>query len=154
MQKTCSQCQTAKPILDFKRRAASADGYTASCRACINAARRTTYWSDPAHRAEASARASRVKAERFERDPAYKRAFNQWGTVKKVTTIPACMKIVDFVPICRKAIKAGPLYELDHVVPLVHPDVCGLHVPWNLRVVLKKTNRAKGNKFRSHPALL
>lgn len=36
---------------------------------------------------------------------------------------------------------------LDHIIPLRHPEVCGLHVPWNLRVVKRETNLKKGNRF-------
>ena len=36
---------------------------------------------------------------------------------------------------------------VDHVVPLVHPLVCGLHNEFNLRVITQTENAAKNNKF-------
>lgn len=41
----------------------------------------------------------------------------------------------------------GERYVLDHVVPINHPNVCGLTVPWNLRVVHWRVNGAKSNRF-------
>lgn len=41
----------------------------------------------------------------------------------------------------------GELYVLDHIVPIIHPRVCGLTVPWNLRVIHWRVNGAKGNKW-------
>jgi len=41
--------------------------------------------------------------------------------------------------------KTGLNYEVDHIYPLKHPTCCGLHVPWNLRIVLWRTNRKKRN---------
>ena len=43
--------------------------------------------------------------------------------------------------------QTGEAYEVDHIVPLSHPLVCGLHVPWNLRVIRKTRNKQKSNKF-------
>jgi hypothetical protein len=41
----------------------------------------------------------------------------------------------------------GVRHVVDHDVPLNHPFVCGLHVPWNLRVVPWRVNATKGNRF-------
>lgn len=37
--------------------------------------------------------------------------------------------------------------EIDHIIPLNHPDVCGLHVPWNLEPITKRRNWNKSNKW-------
>lgn len=44
---------------------------------------------------------------------------------------------------------SGQRYDVDHIVPLDHPDVCGLHVPWNLQVLPKDVNIRKGRSFQS-----
>jgi hypothetical protein len=40
-----------------------------------------------------------------------------------------------------------PGFEVDHIVPIKHDQVCGLHVLRNLQVITRVENRAKGNKF-------
>lgn len=37
--------------------------------------------------------------------------------------------------------------DIDHVVPINGVDVCGLHVPWNLRITTSKFNRSKQNSM-------
>ena len=147
MQKLCPRCEVSKPLALFTKRSASKDGYAAACAECLKASKRMSYWIDPEERAATIARAAANKQARFAADPAYKRAFNLWGSTKRRTRIPPWVSITDFLPICRKAVKAGPGYVLDHIIPLKHPLVCGLHVPSNLRVVLRAANVRKGNSF-------
>jgi hypothetical protein len=45
--------------------------------------------------------------------------------------------------------ESGILHVVDHIVPLHHRLVCGLHVPANLRIVSERTNAEKHNRFNS-----
>lgn len=43
--------------------------------------------------------------------------------------------------------ETGIPHEVDHIHPVRGKNFCGLHVPWNLRIITRQENMAKGNKL-------
>jgi hypothetical protein len=56
-------------------------------------------------------------------------------------------QLVEIRGLYELAQELGPGWEVDHIVPIRSPLVCGLHVPWNLRVIPTTENRRKGNRL-------
>jgi hypothetical protein len=84
-----------------------------------------------AHPSSRNAEAARQRATRL-------RATPKWGQ----DTIAAI-----YAQAAQVSIETGVPHDVDHIVPLRHPLVCGLHVEFNLRVIPASVNRAKGNRF-------
>jgi hypothetical protein len=72
----------------------------------------------------------------------------------RATKLCATPKWVDKVAILKiyesaaaKTDESGYPFHVDHIVPLNGKLVCGLHVPWNLRVIPATENMKKGSKL-------
>lgn len=70
------------------------------------------------------------------------RATPPWLTEDQLEAIRAV-----YMEAARLEKATGILHEVDHIIPLNHPDVCGWHVPWNLQILSRDENRMKSNQF-------
>lgn len=65
-----------------------------------------------------------------------------WADLERIKTYYAIRDWLNYVTF-------GKHYQVDHVIPILGKDVCGLHVENNLAVVTASLNRSKSNKLMS-----
>jgi hypothetical protein len=83
------------------------------------------------------------------------RAAKRYATKRNATPAWVDMDAINafYIQAEKATIETGIEHEVDHIVPLLGRTVCGLHAPWNLRVIPAKENRAKSNQFDEALAL-
>jgi len=85
------------------------------------------------------------------KNPGRVSAINRARDAQQLRACPVWVNTADLQQIYVDASYVSKLmnikYHVDHIVPLVHDLVCGLHVPWNLQILSAEENIAKGNKF-------
>ena len=81
---------------------------------------------------------------------AYTRAYH----LRKVRAMPVWADNEKISAIYDRAVRfshwLGTVFHVDHIIPLKHPLVCGLHNEFNLQILPRKLNLKKSNKFNSN----
>ena len=85
---------------------------------------------------------SKINAAKAKRRATKLNATPKWLTLCELTKIEELYEIAQMFKLY-----TGQEYHVDHIVPLQGKNVCGLHVPWNLQVLLAKENLSKHNKL-------
>lgn len=159
--KTCTKCKETKPLAEFYPRKGYASMWPA-CRVCkikqvaamyirnkerilrrqavtarvYRRARLEQYskyslaWVKT-HPVEDAARAAKRRANKHSATP-------QWADQDAIRELYALAQ--------RLTRETGIKHHVDHIVPLQHPLVRGLHVEYNLQVIPAAVNVAKGNR--------
>ena len=166
MLRVCKSCKTEKPHEDFVKNSKCKFGITHKCKLCLNKENKISY---PKNRGKFLAAQKKSVAKRRsegkdvnkpsreynKRNPEYKRfyaaqrkahvkrATPSWLTDAQKAHIKRTYKLAQIIK-C----ETGLDYHVDHIIPLRGENVCGLHVPENLRVLRADLNLLKSNLYR------
>lgn len=88
----------------------------------------------------------KVRADTQFRRRRYRHATPPWLTAKQKAEIRELYRVAMHMTKI-----TGEQYVVDHIFPLRGQNSCGLHVPWNLRVVTDAENATKSNKIPDGP---
>jgi hypothetical protein len=90
-----------------------------------------------------------VRADTKARRRKHRQATPPWITRKQKSEMRALYQIA-----ITMTKTTGEAYVVDHIYPLRSDTVCGLHVPWNLRVITRAENLRKSNLLPDDSAAL
>jgi len=171
---SCSKCGEEKDESDFSVRASRPRGHNSQCKACCRLVNKVNYDKNvERNRAAASDYRKRNPPTGSVYQAAYRDAhreelreyFRQYSKEnrhkkqatgvarrsKKLNAIPSWVDHVEVAAIYKRSKqierRCGTKMHVDHIVPLVHPLVCGLHCEANLRVLPAAKNLKKGNRY-------
>ncbi len=170
MKKQCSKCQQIKLLSEFYKDKRVKSGLTAKCKVCFK--KSAKIWSEQNRlksnaikKAWALRNPDKVRAQGRQWKQTNKKKSNEscsnWRKkypeknrekamrykTRKLSRMPNWLtkeqkqQIKDIYNSCPKG------HHVDHVVPLCGENVSGLHVPWNLQIILASDNISKSNKF-------
>jgi hypothetical protein len=151
--KKCTKCGVVKPLTDFYKRSDRPSGKHSHCAACFRSDHKQWRLENLAKRAADMAEwrkknpgKSQTWAKRWQKNNlAACRASNAKRHAAKLRALPKWAELDKIAIVYEKARQYG--FTVDHVVPLQHPLVCGLHVWHNLQLLHDSENAKKKNYY-------
>lgn len=172
-EKFCHRCKTVKLRTEFYKDKTRTDGLYSYCKICTKSHVRKWELDNPEKRAINAKRwadNNQEKRKQISNDwvtrnkDQHLKICKNWKLknkgklslysakrrVAKLNAIPIFANLIEIEKIYVQAAKMrqeGLNVEVDHIVPLISKQVCGLHVEWNLQIIDATANRKKGNKL-------
>ena len=169
-EKLCKTCGEVKALELFGIQTKRPDGRSSQCKGCVSKRSAAAYASNREKiKAKNKARRDLLKETNLDLLKLITKRYNQnsrnnsrgalnayratyW--CKKGNNAPAWLtkeqinKIKQYyVEANRLTRSLGVSYHVDHIIPLRGKTASGLHVPWNLQIILGSDNRKKSNKI-------
>ena len=144
--KTCTKCKIEKPLTDYHKHKNS---HKEKCKACRNEENRV--WNKKSNYKRVRTTNPQLRTYGNPITPKERRtlfrkrvreATPPWVKTHYASEMKYLVQLRDDA-----CILTGDPYHLDHIVPIKHPRICGLNVPWNLQVLSARENQSKGNSF-------
>lgn len=167
--KLCARCGTTKSRADFGLHAKRKDGLQVYCKACMallraeklydrarwannreaeqaryaeyfqqNASKLKQYWKEKA-RAQRQNNPGLKRSWNIARKHGERRATPPWAEIESINAIYQEARRLESID--------GIKRHVDHIIPLKHVLVCGLHVRDNLLIMTAEENMSKHNSF-------
>lgn len=142
-QKRCTCCKLEKPTTEFSKHKHTKDGLQAHCKTCRKAKCAEWYANNKAKQNDANNAWRAKNRDRFNAQTAERRA-------RRTRAVPSWIdrkKVAALYQEAAARTAAGTPSNVDHIVPLQSPLVCGLHWEGNLQVIAGPENFSKGNRW-------
>jgi hypothetical protein len=148
--KFCNSCKKVKSIDNFVRNPKGKGGFYSRCRACCAEISRIVR-NVPENKLklkESAAKYTKENREAFNIKSAARRAKRNSATPPWATDEYEIlfMKEIYSLAILREKCTRFK-WHVDHIIPLINSEVCGLHCSSNLQLIPAVLNLSKGNKF-------
>lgn len=163
--KKCSRCLETKSLFDFNKNKTTKDGLQFYCKSCRKTVCASSFQKISKEQKQArNASSKQWKENNKEQVKAYAIAYSKKNTAKrtalerkrelaKKNRTPSWLTPFDLLHMqclyqvaAMRTKESGQQWHVDHIVPLQGKTVSGLHVPWNLQVILASENLRKNNK--------
>lgn len=158
--KPCIRCNETKPIEEFHRHKGMKDGRLNKCRACVQLSVAEWRKANPDCRAKEHARNAKRKGikprAQYLKDRAEAAAGSKARALKyfykRKGRVKTSCELTEFAmeEMCalrpQRESATGFQWHIDHIIPLHHKEVSGLHVWTNLQLVPADWNVRKGNR--------
>ena len=159
MKKQCTTCKKTLLISNFHKSSSGKYGVVAKCKSCISCFTKEYYIKNKekvnlSHKLHYNKNIEDIKNKRRLYRKSNSKKINAYKASRRASKLNATPKWseTDKILILYKKVQwleglTGFKYHVDHVIPLSHPDVCGLHVWGNLQILEKHVNLKKHNKW-------